>query len=391
MLKYHEALELILSKAVLMPAEKVNLNHALKRVLAIDVHQDRDMPPFHKSAMDGYACMKSDLVNELEIVETVYAGKNPEKKIQKNQCYKIMTGAVVPESADFVFPVEIAVLKPSGKVICNRPEVSNNICYRGEDIKEGEKILSRNELITARHLPVLAGAGITEPEVYARPQIAVTATGTELVEPDQVPQWYQIRNSNSSQLMGQLSDLGLKPHYQGILPDEPELLSSSIRKLIEKNQVIIFTGGVSVGEYDLLPDLLMEAGFEIHVSGTAIKPGKPMVFASLHDTYCFGLSGNPVSSFIQFELYVKPFLHQLMGHSLQPMIFRFPLGIDFNRKNADRINFLPANISSQMEAIPVDFHGSAHIHALSQASCLVEVPEHIFEIKKGELVNVRFL
>jgi molybdopterin molybdotransferase len=389
MLEYKDALQLILSSAKLMPLEKVELRNSLKRVLATDVVYNTDMPPFNKSAMDGFACRQSDLSNELEVVETINAGKLREKSIGENQCYKIMTGAVVPQEADFVFKKEDAEITESGKVICKKPSSHNNICYRGEDIQKGQIVLNKTTLLAPRHLPVLAGAGFSNPNVYSQPAITVFATGTELVEPAEQPKYFQIRNSNSSQLLAQISEMGIKANYGGIINDEKEHLQQKLQTALNSNDVVICTGGVSVGEFDLIPDILDSLGYEILVRSTGIKPGKPMSFARKDGKYCFGLSGNPVSSFVQFELYVKPFLYAMMGHNFEQKILTFPLGKELNRKNADRINFMPANVNEKMEVTPVEFHGSAHINALSGASYLLEVPKGVKTIKKGKEVNVR--
>lgn len=389
MFEYKEALELILSSATVLQTVSVELNNSLKRVLATDVFHDMDMPPFNKSAMDGFACRRSELNNELEVIETIYAGKNPETKIGKNQCYKIMTGAVVPEEADCVFKIEDAEFITASKVICTNAATTNNINYRGEDIKAGDRILCKSTLLTPRHLPVLAGAGITRPEVFKQPAVVVFATGTELVEPGKKPLSFQIRNSNSSQLLAQLADLGINANYGGIIKDDLAQLENKVQEALHTNDVVILTGGVSVGEYDLIPEILNKLGFETLVRSTAIKPGKPMSFARKDNKYCFGLSGNPVSSFVQFELYVKPFLFSMMGYSFQPNVLKLSLGADYNRKKADRINFIPANINDEMKITPVEFHGSAHINALSEAKFLLEIPKGISSIKKDELVNVR--
>lgn len=389
MLEYKDALKLIVSSAKIMPVEKVDLRNSLNRVLATDIIHDMDMPPFNKSAMDGYACRQADLGNELEVIETIFAGKLPEKKIGKNQCYRIMTGAVVPPEADFVFKKEIAEVTVNGKVICQKPLSPNNICYRGEDIQKGQIVLNKSALLTPRHLPVLAGAGVSRPNVYSQPSIMVFATGTELVEPDEQPKSFQIRNSNSSQLLAQISELGISANYGGIIKDEKEALTEKVRAALDLSDIVFLTGGVSVGEYDFIPEILQHLGFEILVASTAIKPGKPMVFARKGDKYCFALSGNPVSSFVQFELYAKPFLYAMVGHNFEQKTLTFPLGKELSRKKADRINFVPANINKKMEVIQVEFHGSAHINALSGASYLLEIPKGVKTIQKGEKVNVR--
>jgi molybdopterin molybdotransferase len=389
MLEYLDSLEIILNSAETIPPERVDLNQALHRVLAEDVFSDMNMPPFNKSAMDGYACRKSEIGNELEVVETIYAGKMPERQISKNQCYKIMTGAMVPDPADFVFKKEDSSIVRENRVICTRQSQTSNICSLGEDVRIGDKILVKSILIKAGHLPILASAGLSQPVVYQLPEVTVFATGTELVEPEVVPLPHQIRNTNSSQLIGQLATMNIHAKYGGIIPDDETILERNLQDAAISFQVTILTGGVSVGDYDLVPDILKGMGFEILINATAIKPGKPMVFARKGNRYCFGLSGNPVSSFVQFELYVKPFLYRLMGHEYQPQIFRMPFGAEFTRSYAGRMNFIPVNINPEMQVIPVDFHGSAHINALSDAGYLMEVPIGVKTIGKGELVHVR--
>lgn len=389
MLEYKTALDLILSTAQVMPAESVELHRSLGRVLAKDVCSDMDMPPFNKSAMDGFACRRSDLRSELEIIETIYAGKQPEKKLGRNQCYKIMTGAVVPEGADVVFKKEDAQMVAENKVVCRNEKTANNICYRGEDIKTGDKIMGKSTLITSRHLPALAGAGIARPLVTKRPRVTVFATGTELVEPEVKPLPFQIRNSNSTQLLVQLTEINVPAEYGGIIKDEETVLEENLTNALKNNDVVILTGGVSVGDFDLIPGMLSKLHFDILVTTTAIKPGKPMVFARKGEKYCFGLSGNPVSSFVQFELYAKPFLYALMGFDFQPKVLKLPLGMEMKWRKQDRLNFVPVNITAETEVVPVEFHGSAHINALSLATHLMEVPKGVEKIEKGELVNVR--
>ncbi len=389
MLDYKNAFDLITSAAVALPSEEVELRQSLNRILAEDVFYDMDMPPFDKSAMDGYACRRADLNNELEIVETVYAGKLPEKKLGVNQCYRIMTGAVVPVEADCVFKKEDAELFDGNNVVCTNPSTGNNICYRGEDIKKGEKILGTSTLITSKHLPLLAGAGVATPLVFCLPNVTVFATGTELVEPEVKPLPFQIRNSNSSQVLAQLSEVNVAAQYGGIIKDDEPSLTEKISEALKSNQVVILTGGVSVGDYDLVPDVLSKLGFKIMVSVTAIQPGKPMVFARKNDKYCFGLSGNPVSSFVQVELYVNPFLRAMMGHFVQTVQLKFPLGRELRRKNVDRLQFVPGTLTLEMEVFPVEFHGSAHINALAEATHLLEFPKGVTKISKGELINVR--
>jgi len=390
MISYEKALQRICFYAPEhLDTEVVALTESRGRVLAEDVFSDLNLPPFDKSAMDGYACRKEDLENELAIIETIPAGKQPLHKIGKNECVKIMTGAVVPEGANCVFRQEDARLTGNETVKCLNSNTRLNICYLGEDIRKGDKVLSKHSLLEARHLPVLAGAGKTRISVYKQPVVGVFATGTELVEPEKVPNPYQIRNSNSSQLLGQFADLGIKADYLGIMEDNRKKMHQSLGKALEKYNVILLTGGVSVGEFDLVPALLEENNFEIWIRKTAIQPGKPMIFAENNKNFCFGLSGNPFSSFIQFDLYVKPFIYAFMGYDYIPPVYRFPVLKPVKRKKTDRLWFRPAFID-QNKVNPFEFHGSAHIHSLVKATCLFEIPVGVNEIKENELVNVRF-
>ncbi|SMO90302.1 molybdopterin molybdotransferase [Saccharicrinis carchari] len=391
MIEYTDALKIIVEQALPLPSEKVEINDAHQRVLAGNVRIDMDMPPFNKSAMDGYACRKVDLGNTLQVIETIYAGKDPEKAIGKNQCAKIMTGAVVPEGADCVFMVEDAEMVDTDRIRCTNENTKNNISYRGEDARAGDSLLPDSTLLCARHLPLLAMAGATEVEVYKKPEVSVMVSGTELVEPQEKPQPFQIRNSNSSQLLAQLKDMAIKANYIGITKDDEALLEQTITRAFEKSDVLLLTGGVSVGEYDLIPGILQKLGFDILISKTAIQPGKPMVFAQKGKRYCFGLSGNPVSSFIQFELYVRPFLYALMRYVYRAMRVCLPIHSNFKRRNDARLLLAPGFINQNNEVEPVEFHGSAHIGGLSGAQVLFELPIGIKEVKKGDLVYVRFI
>ena len=389
MIQYHEALELIKTHAETGSIEKVDLFGARQRILAEDVYYDTNIPPFNKSAVDGYACRRIDIGNELVILETIYAGCKPAHSIGINECAKIMTGAMIPDGADCVFMQENAKLKEENRVLCTVPVTATNIAFEGEDAKKGDLALEKSILITSRHIPVLAGAGVVSPSVYVRPTVSVFATGSELVEPDQKPLQHQIRNSNAFQMLSQLDEMGIKGEYRGIIKDDKNLTALKISEALGKSALVLLTGGVSVGDLDFVPDVLKSLDFEIILSRSAIQPGKPIIFARRGPQYCFGLSGNPVSSFIQFELYVRPFIYSLMGHDYQAPLMEAILGSELTRTKAERLKFVPALLNQKNEAFPLEFHGSAHIHALSQANCLVQMPIGKYELKKGERIHVR--
>src|SRR5690606_10486475 len=184
----------------------------------------------------------------------------------------------VPEGADFVFKKEDAEAVHGDSIFCKIREPVNHLVLQGSDIRQGEEVLARSALIQARHMPVIAGAGITHPEVFQRPSVAVLATGTELVSPGMKPLSFQIRNTNSGQLLAQLAEIKISPNYGGIVKDEEDVLYERMQELIAVNHVILVTGGVSVGDYDLVPEAIEKLGFKTLITSTAIKPGKPMVF-----------------------------------------------------------------------------------------------------------------
>lgn len=389
MIGFQEAIKQIVVCARPLGTESVQLNEALSRVLAEDVVYDINMPPFNKSAMDGYACAKADLYEELTLVDTIYAGKNEVPSLKQKQCVKIMTGAPIPLGADMVFMQEDALVTSDGKVVCQNKDSKENVCYLGEDIKKGEVVVAQNTKLQARHLPLLAGAGYDQVKVFIQPKINIITTGTELVEPKETPQSHQIRNSNASQIIAQLNELGIPHNYQGIIEDDEDSLKTKIKESLLQSNVLVMSGGVSVGEFDLVPDILNDLGFTIPIDKTAIQPGKPMVFAHGNGKYIFGLSGNPVASFIQFELYVKPFLFALQGSVYKPLRFQLPISTSFKRKKSVRHMFVPAQILDSNEIKPLKFNGSANIGALAYADCLMEVPIGVDRIEENTMVYIR--
>ena len=208
---------------------------------------------------------------------------------------------------------------------------------------------------------------------------------------DEKPGPFRIRNSNSPQIMSQVFEMGIKAKYNGILKDDLAEIEHAIQIAATKYNLTIFTGGVSVGEKDLLPDILESNGYRLMVTKTAIQPGKPMLFAVNKDRFCFGLSGNPVSSYIQFIIYVKPFIYKLMGLNQNTLTLRIPLAQRFARKKTDRLQFVPGriNVEGKIEIVP--FHGSAHIHALSMAHCLFEIPIGKKEVLEDEIVKAHIV
>jgi molybdopterin molybdotransferase len=389
MIPFEEGLEIIKRFAIPLGSERVDLFRALKRTLAEDVFSDVSMPPFNKSAMDGYACRKSDMKNILQVIEEIPAGGIPTKTIGENQCARIMTGAMVPEGADLVIMKEYIEEVGPNQVLCNRETANTNICYVGEDVKVGDLVIKKGDIITPAHMAILASVGCVNPLVYRLPSVAILSTGDELVEPGEIPGISKIRNSNSYQLLAQTRQLGITPEYLGIVPDDEAILRNTLAMALEKYDVILISGGVSVGDFDFVPKILKELKVNIRVHGMEVKPGKHLLFGEKNNHSVFGMPGNPVSSFVQFEVLVKPFLAAMMGKTTHDSFLHLPLEKDYNRKKGGQLFFIPVTLSKQGTVIPLEYHGSAHIHAYTLAQGIMEIPKEVLILKKGEIVCVR--
>ena len=402
MVRFEEAIDIVEKASIRLGDEIIETLSSLGRILAEDIVSDMDMPPFDKSAMDGYACRFGDLINELEVIEIIPAGYIPQKKISKNLCSKIMTGAMIPEGADCVIMIEHITEVGINKIrftkelkyksitqIEDRDRRILNICYVGEDIRRDSVILKKGRIIKAQHIAMMAAVGYTKLKVYKQPRVAVVPTGNEIVEPFEKPALSEVRNSNGYQLIAQLLNMGIHASYYGIARDTETETIHLIENALKVNDVLILTGGVSKGDFDLVPDILKKLNFNLLFEEISVQPGKPTVFGIRDYKYCFGLPGNPVSCFVQFELLVKSLLNKMMGFECNSFIILFPLAKDYERKNDNRTAFIPVNINKKGEVELVDYHGSAHINGFNLAWGLMEIPIGIKKIQKGEKVNVR--
>lgn len=391
MITYDEAYGLVRSDLPVNHIENVPLDDALGRVLAADIQSDMDMPPFNKAAVDGYACRRDDLAKPMQLLEVIAAGQQPKKVITAGFCSKIMTGAPVPEGADCVVMVEQTKINEEQIVFVNDTKTKNNIALIGEDIQKGSTVIPRGILIQPQHMAVMASVGAVDVPVYEKVTLCILSTGDELVEPEVVPGPGQIRNSNAIQLLMQARRMGIVANYGGIVADTEEACRNKIGEAVSQNQVVILSGGISMGDFDYVPAILKELGLEIRFKSIAVQPGRPTVFASSGNKFVFALPGNPVSSFNIFELLAKPFLYKLMGHDYQHPRLLLPLEDNFSRRNAGRQGFVPASITENGTIKLISYHGSAHINALVSAMALVSIPLNVSMINKGELVDVRLI
>jgi len=381
----------------LQVVEKVDLLAGAGRVLAERILADRDFPPFDRATRDGFAVRAADLAEvpaRLEVVGEVKAGDWPDSgtfSVGRGQAVGIMTGAPLPPGADAVVMVEQTSLSGIQSLEVRRGvKPGENFVPRGAEAPAGQMLLDRGLRLDHTGIAIAASVGKSRVEVFRKPRVAVLSTGDEVVEIDTTPGPAQIRNSNSYSLAAQVQAAGGEPVRLGIAPDE----RSRLRQLIEEGlgcDLLLLTGGVSMGKYDLVEGVLGELEAEFYFTGAMIQPGRPVVFGSCGKKYFFGLPGNPVSTMVTFELFARPMIEALAGMTPQPLVFlRAQLKSEIRTKTGLK-RFLPAVLVGEFENAEVElarWQGSGDIAALARANCYVVVPPERERIEVGEWVSV---
>ncbi len=396
MLSVSDALDVVLKLARPGAAELVHLaSLPLRQVLAESVASDIDSPPYTKALMDGYALRAGDCASiplVLRVIEEIAAGKVPTKGINSGEAARIMTGAPVPDGADSVVMIEKTETVATDEVrILEAVKPNQNILTRGAEMKAGEVVLQPGCVLGPQELGLLAAVGRCSVMMYPRARVAVLATGDEIVEPSQKPGPGQIRNSNGPMLLGQVARAGGVPQYLGIARDDIESLRSLIGRGLEQAEVLILSGGVSAGKFDLVPGVLQEMGVTSHFHKVSLKPGKPLFFGTRGSQLVFGLPGNPVGSYVCFELFIRPALHKLAGHEQPgPYVTAMPIATRF-RSQSDRPTYWPARIEQTNDGMRVralPWFGSADLRALHSANALLVIPPGLHEFVENQKVGV---
>jgi molybdopterin molybdotransferase len=353
----------------------------LEMVLGEAISADLDLPPFTKALMDGYAVRSADLTGvpkTLEVIEEVTAGKTPRRAVGAGQATRIMTGAPVPEGADCVVAVEQTETAADGRVqiLQSGIRAGQHLLEQGREMRTGDVILKPGSRLRPQELGLLAAVGRTSALVHPRPRVAILPTGDEIVDASRKPGPGQIRNSNGPMLAAQVARAGGVPEPLGIALDTVESLRLLVAKGLESD-VLLLSGGVSAGKLDLVPGVLGELGVEAHFHKIFMKPGKPLFFGTKGQTLVFGLPGNPVSSLICFELFVRSALERLMGiEDARPATVTAKLQHEF-RHRSDRPTYYPAKLmfdQSGPVVAPCAWFGSADLRGLSQANAFMVVP-----------------
>jgi molybdopterin molybdotransferase len=400
MITVEEALDKILFRILPLGYEKVFILEALGRVCAEDILANRDIPPLDNSGMDGYAVRSEDVQNasshypvRLEVIEDLPAGFISKKKVEKGKAIRIMTGAAIPKGADTVVPVEDTKQDDRFVLIFTTLPSDENIRKAGEDVKKGERVISAGDLIRPSEVGMLASVRRSFVSVYQRPSVAILCTGEELVDVDGILDEVKIVSSNSYTLAAQVKDCGAIPVQLGIVRDRKEEIKEKLLQGIRAD-VLISSAGVSVGDYDFVKDALKDLGMEMIFWKVAMQPGRPLVFGTIQGKPVFGLPGNPVSSMVSFEQFVRPSLLKMMGHrQLFRPVIEAVLKEDIQKKPGRR-HFMRAFVSFEKDqyfASVTGPQGSGILKSMVKANGLVIVPEDREMVRAGEKVKVQLL
>lgn len=401
MISVDEAQSAVLSRTPTLGVETVSLAEARDRVLRAAVVSDRDLPPFDRAAMDGFAVRSVDVTApgiRLSITGEVRAGAWPEGAVGAGEAFRIMTGAPLPRGADAVVQVERT--RPAaaesgviaGVFIDAVPSSGQNFVPRGSEAATGTELLPSGLRLGGAHLAVLASVGVTEVTVAHRPRVAVIVTGDEVVDPSTAPTAAQIRNANGPALVAAIAEAGGEAVEFGVVPDDAEATRAAIARALDGTyDAIVLSGGVSAGDFDFVEPALAALGVVAHVTAVRVKPGAPFVFATRGDVLVFGLPGNPVSAQVTFELFARPSLLRLQGAvAVHRPTLRAVLDAPLANRSGRR-NFLPVSArfdEGVLRARPVRTQGSGDIAAHAQANGFAVLEPEQTAAAAGDTVSI---
>jgi molybdopterin molybdotransferase len=398
MIPVAQAIKIVKNQTRALQSERVELSQALGRYLAEDIVADCDLPPFDRSQMDGYAVRAADTETvsaKLRIVGESAAGRGWHNELKAGEAVRIMTGAPVPVGADSVQRVELTreVDGDEAVEILETVTLGRSIVRQGSEIKKAETVLRAGEKINAGAVAVLASFGYAKVRVGKRPRVAVLATGTELVPVDQTPGKDQIRDSNNFSISAYAELAGATVERLPLAGDDISQLKQQIATAAERSDMIVTSGGVSVGRYDFTKTVLKELGAEMFFERVALRPGKPAVFARLpNGTLVFGLPGNPVSVSVTFNLFARAAILAMQGAAEMGLEAGTAVLSQSIKPSKDRESYLPARLSSnekaQLLAEPLKWGGSSDFVGFVRATALIIVPAGTIKIDAGSVVEI---
>ena len=382
MISFEKALNIIVKHAKKLYSIKMPVEKSAGYISAEDIYSKIVMPPFNKSAVDGYAVIAADnkrVPLRMKSLGLIQAGENFRSKIKYGECIKIMTGAVLPKGADSVVMVEDADVHGEDVEIKTSVKKWQNVCFKGEDIQRGTKVLKKNSVIPISSVALLATVGRSFVKVIKKPKVAVLNTGGEIVPPGEKLTKGRIYNSNGPQILSLLKSDGIDPCFLGIAKDESIELERAIKKGLP-NDIFLISGGVSMGDYDLVPDILKRLGVKEIFHKVNIKPGRPLFFGTKAKTLVFGIPGNPVSNFLAYHVFIRPVIYKMSGYKYHGPVFgEGLLDKEFCQKKG-RKHFVLAKVSEKdgiWHVNPIIGHGSADVLALSWANGFMVVDKDI--------------
>lgn len=392
MIPVEEARDIILSHIDRLPKEKVVLDSVLGRYLAEDIVSNRDIPPWDNSAMDGYALHHGDIKSpktRLRVVYDLPAGLSPQGSVESGEAVRIMTGAPIPPGLDAVVKREDTIESPDEVVVLKIPQRGENIRYKGEDIREGDVVLSRGDHIGPAQVGILASLQRLSVYCYQMPIVAILSTGDELIEIDEELSPGRMVTSNSYTLISLVRLSGGIPLYLGISKDNKKDLQGCLFAA-KRADLILTSGGVSVGDYDIVKDVMSLEANHMEFWQVEMKPGKPLAFGDIQGIPTIGLPGNPVSSMISFYQFARPAILKMMGARnllLPRVVARIKSPI---RKKPDRRHYIRGVLEKDgpcFAVSPTGPQGSGILSSMSKANCLIVIPKDKGFISEGEMVE----
>jgi molybdopterin molybdotransferase len=360
------------------------VRRAAGRALLEDAVSRLDLPPFNKSAMDGFAVLGGDEREAYRVLETVPAGAVGAERLVAGTAVGVMTGAAVPDGTGRVIMVE-HTRRDGDTITVTERRSAVNICWQGEDVRRGDVILEAGAVLGPLEIANLVACGVTDVRVSKPVRLAVISTGDEIVDSPDDLRPGRIMNSNGPLLGGLAAAFGMNVLCEELVPDQRDATAAVLASALEEAEIVVLSGGVSVGEFDFVTDALSDAGLTVHFTRVAVKPGKPMTFASAPGKVAFALPGNPVSVYLMFHLFVLRAAARLMGARSPVHLYPVPMGADFHRRKTERTEYVPCRLNDGT-AEPLDYHGSAHLAALTSSDGFFIVPKGVAAIAAGDSV-----
>ncbi|MDY6226435.1 MAG: molybdopterin molybdotransferase MoeA [Clostridium sp.] len=389
-----EALKILNSNIENLDIEEVALLNGLNKVLAEDVYSKINNPPFNKSAMDGYALIAEDafINNKIKVIDKVYAGGNSNKIITKNTAIKIMTGAPIPKGANAVIKQEDVIIEDNNIIITKEISENQNICLVGEDISKEDLLVRVNKRLNYSDIGIIASSGIDKIKVYKKPKVAFFSTGDEVTDIGQELKYGKIYNSNKFSILSRLLELGYEVNKVKHIKDDYIEIGRTIKEASKEADIIITTGGVSVGEKDLLKDAIKSIDGEILFWKITIKPGSAVLCSKINNCIIISLSGNPTAALTTFELLVKTSLNKLSGAKKveitreKAILAEGIIKKDFKHKFVR--GYFEIDNCKQMVYITQKKSGNGILRSALNSNCIIEVKPNNEEIKNGDLVDI---